>query len=120
MSTAIVYVILFSLLTVMVIGSSKARFLALFAGIVIFPLGVSFLQSPTVRPQDLFLYGFLFVVCLKERQYIWDDFKAFAELLTGADLPPEAVKEAYEMAETVTFGNRYMRKDIGARALAAL
>ena len=33
---------------------------------------------------------------------------------------PEAVKEAYEMAETVTFGNRYMRKDIGARALAAL
>lgn len=77
MSTAIVYVILFSLLTIMVVGSSKARFLALFAGIVIFPLGVSFLQSPTVRPQDLFLYGFLFVVCLKERQYIWDDFKAF-------------------------------------------
>ena len=33
---------------------------------------------------------------------------------------PEAVKEAYEMAETVTFENRYMRKDIGARALAAL
>ena len=31
---------------------------------------------------------------------------------------PEAVKEAYGMAETVTFGNRYMRKDIGARALA--
>jgi phosphoribosylamine--glycine ligase len=34
-----------------------------------------------------------------------------------ADTLPEAVKEAYAMAETVTFGNRYMRKDIGARAL---
>ena len=37
---------------------------------------------------------------------------AVAESLT------EAVKEAYAMAETVTFGNRYMRKDIGKRALA--
>ena len=34
-----------------------------------------------------------------------------------ADTLPEAVKEAYAMAETVTFGNRYMRKDIGQRAI---
>ena len=34
-----------------------------------------------------------------------------------ADTLPEAVKEAYGMAETVTFGNRYMRHDIGKRAL---
>lgn len=77
MSTAIVYVILFSLLTIMVIGSSKARFLALFTGIVLFPLGISFLKSPTLRPQDLFLYGFLVVAFMKDREYFWEDFKAF-------------------------------------------
>ena len=30
----------------------------------------------------------------------------------------EAVKEAYALADTVSFGNRYCRRDIGARALA--
>jgi len=34
-----------------------------------------------------------------------------------ADTLPEAVKEAYAMAETVTFENRYMRSDIGKRAM---
>ena len=77
MLTAIVYAILFALLAAMVIGSMKVRFLALFIGIVLFPLGISFLQSPTVRPQDLFLYGFLIVSCLKDRAYFWEDFKAF-------------------------------------------
>ncbi len=33
---------------------------------------------------------------------------------------PEAVKDAYTMAEQVTFENRYYRKDIGARALKAV
>ena len=33
---------------------------------------------------------------------------------------PEAVKDAYAMAEQVTFKNRYYRKDIGARALKAV
>lgn len=33
---------------------------------------------------------------------------------------PEAVKDAYAMAEQVTFENRYYRKDIGARALKAV
>ncbi|MBQ1366417.1 MAG: phosphoribosylamine--glycine ligase [Clostridia bacterium] len=33
---------------------------------------------------------------------------------------PEAVKDAYTMAEQVTFVNRYYRKDIGARALKAV
>ena len=32
----------------------------------------------------------------------------------------EAVKEAYRLAEGITFENRYFRKDIGARALKAL
>ena len=77
MLTAIVYVILFSLLTIMVIGSSKARFLALFIGIVLFPLGISFLKSPTLRPQDLFLYGFLVVAFFKDREFFWEDLKAF-------------------------------------------
>ena len=33
---------------------------------------------------------------------------------------PEAVKDAYALAEQVTFENRYMRSDIGARALRAV
>ena len=33
---------------------------------------------------------------------------------------PEAVREAYRLAGKVTFENRYMRRDIGARALSAL
>ena len=33
---------------------------------------------------------------------------------------PEAVKDAYAMAEQVTFENRYYRKDIGARTLKAV
>ena len=37
-----------------------------------------------------------------------------------AETLPEAVKDAYAMADTVTFENRYMRSDIGARALSAL
>ena len=77
MLTAIVYILLFSLLTIMVIGSSKARFLALFIGIVLFPLGVSFLKSPTLRPQDLFLYGFLVVAFMRDRHEFIDDLKVF-------------------------------------------
>ena len=37
-----------------------------------------------------------------------------------ADTLPEAVKQAYAMAETITFGNRYFRRDIGQAALSAL
>ena len=37
-----------------------------------------------------------------------------------ADTLPEAVKDAYALAEEITFENRYMRTDIGARALKAL
>ena len=33
---------------------------------------------------------------------------------------PEAVKEAYRLADQITFTGRYMRKDIGQRALACL
>ncbi len=36
-----------------------------------------------------------------------------------ADSLPEAIKEAYTLAKQVTFENRYMRSDIGARALRA-
>ena len=37
-----------------------------------------------------------------------------------ADTLPEAVENAYALAEQVTFENRYMRKDIGQRALMAV
>ena len=37
-----------------------------------------------------------------------------------ADTLLTAVKEAYAMADTVTFGNKYCRRDIGARALSAI
>ena len=77
MITAIVFAILFSLLAIIVTGPLKARYLALFGGIILFPLGISFLQSPTIRPQDLFLYGFLAVSFFKDRDHIFDDIKAF-------------------------------------------
>ena len=37
-----------------------------------------------------------------------------------ADTLPEAVKEAYALAEKIAFENRYMRSDIGQRAMKAL
>ena len=36
-----------------------------------------------------------------------------------ADSLPEAVKEAYALADTIEFGNKYCRRDIGQRALFA-
>ena len=36
------------------------------------------------------------------------------------DTLPEAVKDAYALAEQVAFENRYMRQDIGQRALQAV
>ena len=36
-----------------------------------------------------------------------------------ADTLPEAIREAYRLAEGVQFANRYCRKDIGAKALEA-
>ena len=36
-----------------------------------------------------------------------------------ADTLAKAVKEAYALADKVTFGNRYCRRDIGQRALSA-
>lgn len=37
-----------------------------------------------------------------------------------ADILPEAVKEAYRLMDGVQFENRFFRRDIGAKALAAL
>ena len=36
-----------------------------------------------------------------------------------AETLQDAVKEAYAMADQITFGNKYCRKDIGKRALSA-
>ena len=40
-------------------------------------------------------------------------------LIAAAETLPEAVREAYRLAEGVRFANRYCRKDIGAKALKA-
>ena len=37
-----------------------------------------------------------------------------------ADTLAEAVKDAYAMADQITFGNKYCRNDIGRRALDCL
>ena len=42
-----------------------------------------------------------------------------AGVTAAAETLPEAVREAYRLAEGVRFANRYCRKDIGAKALKA-
>ena len=42
-----------------------------------------------------------------------------AGVTAAADTLPEAIREAYRLAEGVRFANRYCRKDIGAKALEA-
>ena len=42
-----------------------------------------------------------------------------AGVTAAADTLPEAIREAYRLAEGVQFANRYCRKDIGAKALEA-
>lgn len=75
--TIIVYVILFGLLLLLAIGSLQVRYLALLIGTILFPLGISFLQSPTLRPMDLFLYGFFAVTLFKDYRTLCEDIKAF-------------------------------------------
>jgi len=67
---------------------------------------------------------------LRQNVYVAGAVLKDGKLLTGggrvlgvtavAKTLPEAVKDAYAMAEQVTFENRYYRKDIGARALKAV
>ena len=42
-----------------------------------------------------------------------------AGVTAAAETLPEAVREAYRLAEGVRFANCYCRKDIGAKALKA-
>lgn len=75
--TIVVYGILFGLLLLLAIGSWQVRYLSLLAGTILFPLGISFLQSPTLRPMDLFLYGFFAVTLVKDYRSLPDDIKSF-------------------------------------------
>ncbi len=77
MNQVIVFAILFGLLFFMAIGSLHVRYLSLLVGTILFPLGISFLQSPTLRPMDLFLYGFFAITILKDYKTLSDDIKAF-------------------------------------------
>ncbi len=81
MTDIIVYLILFTLLGTMMMGSDELRYFSLFAGLVIFPLGVGFIQSPTLRPMDLFLYGFLAIEFVKNFSRFKEDFFSFPLLV---------------------------------------
>ena len=76
MISAIVFSIVFALLFVICQKNLTNRYLALFAGILLFPLGIFFSQSPTLRPMDLFLYGYFAIFLIFSPGQLYQDIKA--------------------------------------------
>lgn len=72
-----VYILLFVLMFVLFTSDRMNRYMALLCGTILFPLGISFLQSPTFRPMDLFLYGFLIASLFKEPRDFFASFRKF-------------------------------------------
>lgn len=72
-----VYILLFSLVFIIISSDRVNRYVALLCGTILFPLGINFLQSPTFRPMDLFLYGFLVVCLFKEPDDFFEAIRAF-------------------------------------------
>ena len=75
MTDILVYGLLFGLLAAMPFAKEENRFFILFTGIVTFPIGIAFKQSPTIRPMDLFLYGFFFIEIVQNPQKVIESAK---------------------------------------------
>ena len=55
------YLLFFGILGVIIYGDSKKKFLAFFAGTILFPNVCLFIKNPSISPQHIFLYLYILV-----------------------------------------------------------
>lgn len=64
----LVLLLFFGILGIIYYGDSQKRFMAFFAGTLLFPNVCLFVKSPSISPQHIILYTFLAIECLKNRE----------------------------------------------------
>ncbi len=69
-------------------------------------------------PADVLPHVFVAGAALKDGKLVTSGGRVLGVTATAGTLP-DAVREAYALADRITFANRFYRKDIGAKALAA-
>ena len=69
-------------------------------------------------PEETLPHVFVAGAALKDGKLVTSGGRVLG-VTAVADTLPEAVKEAYALADTITFGSKYCRRDIGTRALNA-
>lgn len=69
-------------------------------------------------PEEVLPHVYVAGAALKDGKLVTSGGRVIGVTATAATLP-EAVKEAYALAEKVSFENKYLRSDIGQRALQA-
>ena len=62
----------FGLLLAMIYGDAERRFLILVIGTILFPTTALFTKNPSISPQHVLLYTFLFIEFFKEREIFKD------------------------------------------------
>ena len=68
----LVLFLFFAILWLICKGDSQKRFLAFFAGTLLFPNVCLFIKSPSISPQHIILYTFLFIECFQNRDEFSD------------------------------------------------
>ena len=74
---------------------------------------------PITMTEEAAAHTYVAGAALKDGQMVTSGGRVLGVTATAADLPA-AIREAYRLAEGVTFENAYCRRDIGQRALAAM
>ena len=64
----LVLLLFFGILGIIYYGDSQKRFMAFFAGTLLFPNVCLFVKNPSISPQHIILYTFLVIECLKNRE----------------------------------------------------
>ncbi len=66
--SVLVLLLFFALIGIMVYGDTQSRFVTLVVGTVLFPTTALFTKNPSISPQHVFLYTFLFLEFIKDRE----------------------------------------------------
>jgi len=74
MISALVYLLFFLLLGLIIYGDAEKRFISFIIGTILFPTTALFIKNPSISPQHIFLYTFLFIEISK-------DFRNFKQSL---------------------------------------